>query len=34
MDYKEIRYEIVDNIYLDKDEWWAVVNTVLKFRVS
>jgi hypothetical protein len=35
MDIKEITNEGVDWIHLsqDEDQWWAVVNTVMKFRV-
>jgi hypothetical protein len=36
IDIKESGYEIVNWIYLeqDKNQWWALVNTVLSFRLA
>jgi len=33
--YREIGLEVVDWIHLarDRDEWWALVNTVMNLRV-
>jgi hypothetical protein len=35
MDLREIAWEIVDMMHLaqDRDLWWALVNTVIKFQV-
>jgi hypothetical protein len=35
MDLTEIRWAVVDWIHLaqDRDQWWAVVNTVMNLRV-
>jgi hypothetical protein len=35
MDIKEIRSEVVDCMHLaqDRDQWWAVVSTVMNLRV-
>jgi hypothetical protein len=36
MDLREILWESVDWMYLaqDRDQWWAVVNTVMNLRVT
>jgi hypothetical protein len=36
LDLEEMRWEAVDLIHLtqDKDQWWALVNTVMNLRVS
>jgi hypothetical protein len=35
MDLWEIEWEVVDYIHVsqDRDQWWAVVNTVMNLRV-
>jgi hypothetical protein len=35
MDLTEIAWEVVDWIHLaqDKDQWWALVNTVMNLQV-
>ena len=36
MDLQEVGWKGVDNIHVaqDRNRWWAVVNTVMKLRVS
>jgi hypothetical protein len=35
MDFREIKWEVVDWMHLaqDRDEWWALMNTVMNLRV-
>jgi hypothetical protein len=36
MDHKEIGWEVVGCMLLaqDRDQWWAVVNTIMNLRIS
>jgi hypothetical protein len=35
MDFREMEWEVVDWVHLAqvRDQWWALVNTVMKVRV-